>query len=156
MSDENISAESVPNEENTAVNPEAKSRIDTVKEAVTTFKDVAVTKAEELKAAAAAKADELKAAGTAKYTELKNVGTTKFQDAKAAATAKYNEAKTAFDAKKAELTEQGKVQFAQARTKAQEFQADGTAYVKENPTQAILIALGIGFLIGLLLRGEKK
>lgn len=154
MSDENISAEPASTQENTA--PESKSRVDTVKEAVTGFKDAAVTKAEELKSAAAAKAGELKAVGTTKYNELKSVGTAKFQDAKAAATAKYHEAKTAFDAKKAEVAEQGKMQFAYAKTKAHDIHVDSEAYVKENPTKAILIALGIGFLIGLLFRGGKK
>jgi ElaB/YqjD/DUF883 family membrane-anchored ribosome-binding protein len=39
-----------------------------------------------------------------------------------------------------------------ARDRARAFQEDGTAYVRENPTKALLSALAIGFVLGLLFR----
>jgi ElaB/YqjD/DUF883 family membrane-anchored ribosome-binding protein len=39
-----------------------------------------------------------------------------------------------------------------AKSQAKSWQAEGEAYVRENPTKAILVALGVGVLLGLLLR----
>ena len=39
-----------------------------------------------------------------------------------------------------------------ARSKAKTWQADSESYIKENPTKAILLALGLGFLLGLMFR----
>jgi len=39
-----------------------------------------------------------------------------------------------------------------ARTRARTFQDDAEQYVRENPTKAIFTALGVGFVLGLILR----
>ena len=39
-----------------------------------------------------------------------------------------------------------------AQSKAKTWQADSETYIRENPTRAILVALGLGFLLGLLFR----
>jgi ElaB/YqjD/DUF883 family membrane-anchored ribosome-binding protein len=39
-----------------------------------------------------------------------------------------------------------------ARDRARAFQEDGTAYVRENPTKALLSAAAVGFVLGLLFR----
>ena len=39
-----------------------------------------------------------------------------------------------------------------AKSQAKSWQAEGEAYVRENPSKAILVALGVGILLGLLLR----
>ena len=42
--------------------------------------------------------------------------------------------------------------WSDAGSQAKNWQAEGEAYVRDNPTQAILIALGVGVLLGLLFR----
>jgi ElaB/YqjD/DUF883 family membrane-anchored ribosome-binding protein len=39
-----------------------------------------------------------------------------------------------------------------ARERARTLQEDGEQYVRENPTKAVLTALGIGFVLGLIFR----
>jgi ElaB/YqjD/DUF883 family membrane-anchored ribosome-binding protein len=52
---------------------------------------------------------------------------------------------------------QGKVQdlrgaAEKATSQAKSWQAEGEAYVRDNPTKAVLVALGVGLLLGFLLR----
>jgi ElaB/YqjD/DUF883 family membrane-anchored ribosome-binding protein len=54
-------------------------------------------------------------------------------------------------------TAQGKVQELRttaenATSQAKSWQAEGEAYVRDNPTKAVLVALGVGLLLGFLLR----
>jgi len=48
----------------------------------------------------------------------------------------------------------GKVEqiWADSRDRALMFQEDSKQYVRENPTKAVFIALGIGFVLGLIFR----
>ncbi len=46
--------------------------------------------------------------------------------------------------------------YHRARRKAVEFSGDVDEYVRENPGKAILIAAGVGFVIGLLVRGGRR
>ena len=39
-----------------------------------------------------------------------------------------------------------------ATSQAKSWQAEGEAYVRDNPTKAVLVALGVGLLLGFLLR----
>jgi ElaB/YqjD/DUF883 family membrane-anchored ribosome-binding protein len=39
-----------------------------------------------------------------------------------------------------------------ATSQAKSWQAEGEAYVRDNPTTAVLVALGVGLLLGFLLR----
>ena len=40
----------------------------------------------------------------------------------------------------------------QARDRVRTFQEDGEQYVRDNPTKAVFTALGVGFILGLILR----
>jgi ElaB/YqjD/DUF883 family membrane-anchored ribosome-binding protein len=80
-------------------------------------------------------------------------------DLKEAASAKVENIRQAAEQKADELREaaQGKAEELRgaaenAKSLAKSWQAEGEAYVRENPTKAILVALGIGILVGLLLR----
>jgi ElaB/YqjD/DUF883 family membrane-anchored ribosome-binding protein len=42
--------------------------------------------------------------------------------------------------------------WGEARSRARTFQEDAEEYVRENPTKAVFAALGIGFVLGLILR----
>jgi ElaB/YqjD/DUF883 family membrane-anchored ribosome-binding protein len=58
------------------------------------------------------------------------------------------------DLKAAAVASAGKVEqtWDDARDRARTFQEDSKQYVRENPTKAVFIALGIGFVLGLIRR----
>ncbi len=86
--------------------------------------------AEDLRAAAEAKARELRAAAEAKASEFRGKA----------------------EAKATELRGRAEEAYGEARAKAQSLRTDGEHYVRENPSQAVLAALGIGFVLGLIFR----
>jgi len=69
-------------------------------------------------------------------------------DLKEAASAKIENIRQAAGQKADEL--RGAVE--NAKSQAESWQAEVEAYVRENPTKAVLVALGAGILLGLLLR----
>ena len=71
----------------------------------------------------------------------RELAVTRFQQARAFAAAKVNQIRKA-------ATEQAST----ICDYAQEFHEAGEEYVKEKPTQSVLIAMGVGLLIGLLIR----
>lgn len=85
---------------------------------------------DDFKAAAAAKAAEIRHIAEKKAEELRQLAQEKAQEFSGAAESAWSD----------------------ARTKAKSWHADSETYVRENPTKAILIALGLGFLLGLLFR----
>ncbi len=81
------------------------------------------------------------------------------EDLKAAAAAKANEYRGKADefrsvagAKAEEVRGMAEDAWAGARQKATGYQQEGEQYVRENPTRAVLSALGIGFVLGLIFR----
>lgn len=50
------------------------------------------------------------------------------------------------------LRESAGGQWQDTRLRAKEFQVTAEDYIRENPTQCVLGALGVGFLIGLIVR----
>jgi ElaB/YqjD/DUF883 family membrane-anchored ribosome-binding protein len=80
-------------------------------------------------------------------------------DLKEAAGAKIENIRQAAGQKADEFrgTAEGKVQelrgaAEKATSQAKGWQAEGEAYVRDNPTKAVLVALGVGLLLGFLLR----
>jgi ElaB/YqjD/DUF883 family membrane-anchored ribosome-binding protein len=92
---------------------------------------------EHLKAAA----DDFKTAASAKADEIRK-----------AAEKKADELKTAAEGRAREFRGAAETAWSDAQSKAKFWQSEGEAYVRENPTKAILMALGAGFLLGLFLR----
>ena len=96
----------------------------------TKVKDRAVETAQALKATATEKAEHYKAVATEKADHYKTV-----------ATEKANQAK-----------QQAQQQWDDTRVKAKEIHVTAEDYIRQNPTKAVLGALGVGFLIGLITR----
>jgi ElaB/YqjD/DUF883 family membrane-anchored ribosome-binding protein len=86
--------------------------------------------ADDFKSAAGAKAEEIRKAAEKKADELRAAAENRAREFRGAAENAWSD----------------------ARSKAKFWQSEGEAYVRENPTGAILIALGAGFVLGLLLR----
>jgi len=90
----------------------------------------AIETASALKATAAEKADHYKAVATEKADHYKTVATEKVHQAKQNAQHQWDE----------------------TRVKAKEIHVTAEDYIRQNPTKAVLGALGVGFLIGLITR----
>lgn len=94
------------------------------------LKDRAVETAQALKANATEKAEHYKAVATEKADHYKTVATEKAHQAKESAQQQWDE----------------------TSVKAKEIQVTAEDYIRQNPTKAILGALGVGFLVGLITR----
>jgi ElaB/YqjD/DUF883 family membrane-anchored ribosome-binding protein len=80
--------------------------------------------------------------------DLKGAASTKIENIRQAAGQKADELGGAAQGKAEEL--RGAVENAKSRAKS--WQAEGEACIRKNPTTAVLLALGVGILLGLLLR----
>jgi ElaB/YqjD/DUF883 family membrane-anchored ribosome-binding protein len=92
---------------------------------------------EHLKAAT----DDLKAAAAGKIEDLRQTAGQKTEEFRKVAEGAAKEASSA--AERA---------WSSATSKGQDWFAEGEAYVRKNPAQAVLIALGVGIIVGILLR----
>jgi ElaB/YqjD/DUF883 family membrane-anchored ribosome-binding protein len=84
--------------------------------------------------------------------DLKEAARTKVEDIRQAASQKADELRGAAQDKTQELRGAAESAWSDARAKAKSWQVEGEVYVRDNPTKAVLIALGVGLLLGLLLR----
>jgi ElaB/YqjD/DUF883 family membrane-anchored ribosome-binding protein len=92
---------------------------------------------EHLKAAAA----DLKASATGKIEDLRQTVGQKTEEFRKAAADKAKEASSAAEHAWSSATSKGRDWFTEAE-----------AYVRKNPAQAVLIALGVGIIVGISLR----
>jgi ElaB/YqjD/DUF883 family membrane-anchored ribosome-binding protein len=99
-------------------------------EAADSAKDHVKSAADDFKAAASAKAEEIRRAAEQKADELRHAAEDKARELRGAAESVWSD----------------------ARSKAKTWQSDSETYIRENPTKAILIALGLGFFLGLMFR----
>ena len=83
---------------------------------------------------------------------LKEAAGERAEDLRQAAGQKADELRSAAQGKAQELRGTAESAWSDFRSKAKNWQAEGEAYVRDNPIKAILIALGLGLLLGLLLR----
>jgi ElaB/YqjD/DUF883 family membrane-anchored ribosome-binding protein len=74
------------------------------------------------------------------------------EDLKAAAEAKAKELRAVAEAKAQEYRGKAEHAYGEARVKARTLRDDSEQYIRENPTRAVLSALGIGFVLGLIFR----
>lgn len=88
-----------------------------------------------------AAADDFKTAAAAKAEEIRR-----------AAEQKAEQLRSQAEAKAREFRDTAGHTWDDARTKAKTWQSEGEAYVRDHPAQAVLAALGAGFVLGLLLR----
>lgn len=84
--------------------------------------------------------------------DLKEAASAKVEDIRQAAGQKADELRSAAQGKAQELRGTAESAWSEFRSKAKNWQAEGEAYVRDNPIKAVLIALGLGLLLGLLLR----
>jgi ElaB/YqjD/DUF883 family membrane-anchored ribosome-binding protein len=92
--------------------------------------------------------DHLRAAGG----DIKEVVSAKVQDIRQAAADKTDQIREAAQGKAHELSGAVESAWSDARSQAKTWQAQGETYIRDNPTKAVFTALGVGFVLGLLLR----
>jgi len=112
----------------------------------------AVERANQLKEAAAERAQALREQAATKAEELKKTTSVKGEELKEVAVQKAQQLKEVATEKTAQLRETASVQFDTTKVKAKEIQGQVEDYINENPTKSALIALGTGFVLGLLMR----
>ena len=84
--------------------------------------------------------------------DLKEAVSAKVEDIRQAAAEKTNELREAAKGRAQELRGAAESGWSDARSQAKSWQTESELYVRDNPTKAVFIGLGIGFVLGLLLR----
>lgn len=82
----------------------------------------------------------------------RELAVTRFQQARAFAAAKVNQIRKAATEQAGTIRDYAQEKGEIIRDKAKKFHEAGEEYVKEKPTRSVLIALGVGLLVGLLIR----
>jgi ElaB/YqjD/DUF883 family membrane-anchored ribosome-binding protein len=108
--------------------------------------------ANDLRAAAGEKAREFVHTAETKATDLKERAVESAQHFRETATEKAAALKTAATERAQHLRESATGQWQDTRVKAKEFHITAEDYIRQNPTKCVVSALGLGFLVGLIVR----
>lgn len=108
--------------------------------------------ANDLRHAAGEKAREFVHTAEHKAQELKERALEGAQQFRSVATEKATAFKAAAADKAHHLKETATGQWEDTRVKAKELHVTAEDYIRQNPTKCVLSALGVGFLVGLLVR----
>jgi ElaB/YqjD/DUF883 family membrane-anchored ribosome-binding protein len=85
-------------------------------------------------------------------SDLKGAASAKVEDIRHAAGQKTDELREAAQGKAQEFRGAAESVWSDTMSQAKSWHIKGEAYVRANPTKAVLVALGLGFLLGLLFR----
>ena len=107
---------------------------------------------ETAKAHAKEAAEHLRSAATAKARELREKAGAKASELREKAEEKVHEFRETAEEKVHDFREKAEHTYGEARSRSRTFQDDGEAYIRENPTKAVLTALAAGFVLGLIMR----
>lgn len=88
----------------------------------------------------------------AKFESGKSHAAKAAEDLRAAAEAKAQELRATAGAKAQEWRGKAEQAYGDATDKARTLREDGEQYVRQNPTRAVMTALGVGFILGLVFR----
>ncbi len=76
----------------------------------------------------------------------------KFESGKTHARKAAEDLKSAAGAVAEEYRGKAEEVWDEAKDRVRTFQEDGEQYIRENPTKAVFVALGVGFVLGLIFR----
>jgi ElaB/YqjD/DUF883 family membrane-anchored ribosome-binding protein len=108
--------------------------------------------ANDLRAAAGEKAREFVQTAETKAAAFKERAVESAQNFRDNATEKAAALKSAATEKAHHIKETATEQWQDTRVKAKEIQVTAEDYIRQNPTKCVVSALGLGFLIGLIVR----
>jgi ElaB/YqjD/DUF883 family membrane-anchored ribosome-binding protein len=83
---------------------------------------------------------------------IKEAASAKVEDMRQAAGQKAEELREAAQGKAQELKGTAESAWSDAKSRMNNWQAEGEAYVRANPTKSVFMALGLGLVLGLTLR----
>ena len=106
----------------------------------------------DLRVAAGEKARELVQSAETKASALKERAVESAQSFRESATEKASALKAAATETAHQFKESATDQWEDTRVKARELQVTAEDYIRQNPTKCVISALGLGFLIGLIVR----
>lgn len=101
----------------------------------------AVQAAEELRAAASQKVHDLRDAAVERSQRLKEIASQRAQEFRDSASERVEH-----------IRDYAEERWAETRTQLDDLREEGERYVRQNPAKAVLLALGLGFIIGRILR----
>ncbi|MES2660884.1 MAG: hypothetical protein V4689_19820 [Verrucomicrobiota bacterium] len=113
-----------------AAGEKAREFVHTAEEKASVLKDRAIESAQQFRDTAAERATQFKAAATEKASAFKAAATDKALHFKETASEQWQD----------------------TRVKAKEIHVTAEDYIRQNPTKCVLSALGVGFLVGLIVR----
>lgn len=123
-------------------NPEsAAAENPSVRQAADDLREAAGQKARQVASSAEDRAHQLKAAAAQKAQQFSDVATDKAHDLKEAASDRAQRLKSAAEE-----------QWEDTRVRAREAHSNAEDYIRDHPSKSILIAAGVGFVIGLIVR----
>lgn len=108
--------------------------------------------ANDLRTAAGEKAREFVHTAESKASVIKERAVESAQQFRDTASEKAAALKSAAAEKAAHFKESATEQWQDTRVKAKELQVTAEDYIRQNPTKCVISALGLGFLIGLIVR----
>jgi ElaB/YqjD/DUF883 family membrane-anchored ribosome-binding protein len=108
--------------------------------------------ANDLRVAAGEKAREIVHTAESKASILKDRAVESAQQFRDTATEKAAALKSAAAERAQHLKESATEQWQDTRVKAKELHVTAEDYIRQNPTKCVISALGIGFLVGLIVR----
>jgi ElaB/YqjD/DUF883 family membrane-anchored ribosome-binding protein len=108
--------------------------------------------ANDLRAAAGEKAREFVQTAESRAAVLKERAVESAQHFRDAATEKASAFKASAAERAQHLKESATEQWEDTRVKAKELHVTAEDYIRQNPTKCVISALGLGFLIGLIVR----
>ncbi|MBX3741497.1 MAG: DUF883 family protein [Akkermansiaceae bacterium] len=123
-----------------------------VAQAANDLRAAAGEKVRELASTASAQASALKEKAVESAHQFREVAGEKASQFKATAAEKAEALKHAASERAHQFRETATEQWEDTRVKAKELHVTAEDYIRQNPTKSVLGALGVGFLIGLILR----
>lgn len=153
MNENAFPSQPLPNQPHTPpveTTPSVSAAAGDLRAAADDFKDTTGAQAVNLKNKALETANALKATAAEKAEQYKTLASEKTEYYKAVASGKAEHYKTIANERAQTAKASAQQKWRESSAKAKEMHVSAEEYIRQNPSKAVLGALGVGFLIGLI------